>query len=642
MRNVLCILFFILGCHVLISTSAGAQSISEHTTKPETFLPADKAFVLQTFSNKQEIQLHWHIAQGYYLYKEMIHLRLVHVHSNQTHEITPDLPEGKIVQDPYFGEQVVYESQLQITLNQQPLTTDERIELHVHYQGCAAQGLCYPPMIKKLNFEWLNQQWTLSTPANDEGRLSPTLVLATQTASNPTNAIHIAQNNASLPARSTLTQSTPDYFHAPLWQVLLSFLGFGILLSFTPCVLPMLPILSSVLIGQQQKSAKRGFLLSLTYTLSMAFVLSLLGITAVALGKNFTIFMQQPIVIALFTGLFIYLGLVQLGIGKLHLPNNLQDKVHQWQRKLPMGSYINAIIMGGLATLIATPCVSAPLIGALSYIAQTGNYWLGASALCALGIGMGVILVVAGTAGSHYLPKAGAWMHAVNRFFASLFFALSIWLLGRIIPLSYQFILWALWCLMNAYWLGTFSKLQELPSRMGVLFLLSAIGLTWLTSQGEHQPLQRFKQFLQPAASVHADTSVRFQAISSLEELQAHFSRQNSSPTLIKAYADWCTTCRHNESVVFSNPTVQQSLQGWQLLTIDMTKLDQHRQALVQRLDIYGPPMLLFFNPDGEEVTQDRMIGKIAVNAFLTTLDKHHQKQHLPYGKQASNEKTMD
>lgn len=582
------------------------------------FLPADQAFVLQVNPiEDNQLQIQWSIAPEYYLYKDKLQVEVFPEQQKNSSIIQMDQQATRVIDDPYFGKQDVYENIVDFFVPLNKLKTQYPKAMTIHYQGCAAQGLCYPPKSSSFKFHWRDGILVGISPINS------------------VESAH-APHETETAKTSEISAEDVPYFNASFIQTLFTFLGLGILLSFTPCVLPMLPILSSVIVGQKQRSYFKGFTLSLTYTLSMSLVLALLGALAVLLGKNLSALFQHPVIISLFASLFIYLGLVQLGIGKLSLPNTVQNRLHQWQSNLPAGSYVNAFVMGALATLIASPCVSAPLVGALSYMAQTGNYVLGMTTLFCLGLGMGLVLIIAGTLGNHLLPRTGNWMHIINKIFACMLFALSIWLLGRFVSETTYALLWAAWCCIAASFLGTFSNIKQLPSRLGMLLLLPALLLASFVIQKEPYPIQRLSAFVQLEPMQVTSVELSYHKLESIDDL-THYLKSNESknkPTLLKAHATWCTTCKHNEKVIFEQSEVIEGLKNWQLLMIDMTKMTPAKQSLAKHLKIYGPPALLFFDQNGNEEKQDRLIGKSNLNEFMHTLNKYersnkHKKEVL-------------
>jgi len=330
----------------------------------------------------------------------------------------------------------------------------------------------------------------------------------------------------------------------------------------------MIPILGAIIMGSKKLSTSKAFGLSLCYVLSMAFTYAIAGIVAALLGKNLQAFLQKPGVILSFAALFIYLGLVQLGIGHIALPQSWQTRVSSWQSKQSGGTYLSTIIMGILATLIASPCVTPPLITALSYISQTGNVLLGGSALFILGLGIGTPLLIVGTVGGKYLPKSGPWMVWVSKCFAILMFGLSLWLIDRVYPLGN----------------------------------------------------------LIPGRQAHHSETLHFQVIHTIDELNKlqNAAIKMGQPLLLDFYADWCVSCRYLEQTVFPDPRVQSQLTGWILIRANITAYDKENQALLKKFDLVGPPAILFFDKKGIELTNYRVIGEITPAEFSAQLEQIH------------------
>jgi len=605
---ILCVLLL---STVTLSAWATPPSLSD-LERPLTtkFLPAETAF---SFSIEKtaphQVTLQWHIAPEYYLYQDKLNINISseqETHLHQKLNIKSIAPSSTIIQDPYFGEQAVYENNLtlNIPLEEHLLENNHTLVFKIAYQGCAAKGLCYPP--NTAHYYVVIDNHTISYIRNE---------------SLPADASASSLTSSPKPDNNFLSVST--LFNGSLLKSLLTFYLFGVLLSFTPCVLPMLPILSSVLVGQKNLNTKKAFLLSLCYTLSLSVMLALIGSLAVLMGKNFQALFQQTWIIVLFSMLFSYLGLVQLGKVHLSLPGSIHDKIHQIQAKFPAGSYLNAIIMGALAILIASPCVSAPLVGALSYISQTGDHTLGAGALFMLGLGMGTLLLFAGTLGGCYIPKAGNWMHVINKVFAAILFALSVWLLGRVMPDWLSTGLWVLWSFGVAFMLGTFSSWRQLSKDMGMIFFIYGCLLVISIMQGQPHPLQPFTwMFSTPASQSALQTTLYFENINSTQTLRSKVQQPSQKFSVVKVTADWCTVCQHNEEAIFKQPEAQNKLNNWSLYKIEITKMDADKEKLINLLGVYGPPVILFYDQKGQEQTELRMIGKGDLPKFLNTITK--------------------
>lgn len=604
------ILFTILST-VTYSAWSASPPLSDLGQRPTAkFLPADSAFSLsieKTAPNQATLQ--WNIAPEYYLYQDKLSVNISskqNTNLKQKLDIKKITSPSRIIQDPYFGEQSIYENNLtlDIPLEKSWLENNHTLIFEVAYQGCAAKGLCYPP----------NTTHYYATIDNHKiSHISDTSI--------STKSSQSTLQSTSKPNDNFLSVAT--LFNGSLLKSLLTFYLFGVLLSFTPCVLPMLPILSSVLVGQKNLNTKKAFLLSLCYTLSLSAMLALIGSLAVLMGKNFQALFQQTWIIVLFSTMFAYLGLVQLGKIHLSLPGVLHNRIHQIQAKFPAGSYLNAIMMGALAILIASPCVSAPLVGALSYISQTGDHILGAGALFMLGLGMGTLLIFVGTLGGRYIPKAGNWMHVVNKVFAAILFALSAWLLGRVLPEWISTGLWVLWSFVVAFMLGTFSSWRQLSKDIGMIFFIYGCLLTISIMQGQPHPLQPFKWMLHSTTNQSAlQANLHFENIGSTQALHNKVQQSSQKLSIVKITADWCTVCQHNEDIIFKQPEAQSKLNNWSLYKVDVTKMDTDKEKLLNSLGVYGPPVLLFYDQDGQEQVERRIIGKGQLSQFLNTVNE--------------------
>lgn len=551
-------------------------------------LPADEAFRLQAeVEGPHTLRLNWQIADGYYLYRNQFKVEQL------TGDVQLDslkLPPGERKEDPEFGTTEVYHHGLTATLPLKRTTTEAvQLELRVRYQGCAERGVCYPPQTKTV---------TLTLPP-----AAPPPLLAEQD--------RIAQ---------TLKNQG-------FWLTLLSFTGFGILLAFTPCCFPMLPILSGIIVGHgHQITTARAFSLSLSYVLASALTYTVFGIVAGLLGANLQAAFQHSWVIAGFSALFVLLALPMFGLYELQLPSSWQSMLAS-RRGVRGGGFVNAAVMGALSALIVGPCVAAPLAGALIYISQTGDAVLGGAALFALGFGMGLPLIVVGTSAGKLLPRAGLWMNTVKAVFGVLLLGVAIWLLARILPPPATLFLWALWFIVPAIYLGAASPLPEhaphtrkLGKAFGIVMLtygiLLLIGLA-AGSDNVFRPLEPLTVRIDPTA---AKTQAAFRRITSPEALDAALEQTRGSWTMLDFYADWCIACKELEAQTFTDPKVRERLADLAILKADVTTNTDPAQSLLRRFGLIGPPAVLFFDPQGRECQAARLIGYIPPQQFLTHL----------------------
>ncbi len=584
------------------SLSELSPSLSNSLNQTTNFLPVDQAFKVSTWiatdaeNTQQTLFINWQITPGYYLYRHRFAVRLP---DNTPVDII--IPPGKAKNDPYFGDVEVYYQQATLELPLAGIDTDQRFL--VSYQGCADAGLCYPPQTVQL--ERHNQTATLSSSAPQN--LAP----LKKEAAEPTNRFTKTLNSAGLPAIIGL------FFLA------------GLALTFTPCVLPMIPIISSIVLGQTGKpSRSRAFLLSLTYVLAMASTYALAGMLTGYFGAslNLQLQLQSPWIITTIALLFVAFALSMFGLYELRLPSTLQNKLQQISHSQRGGSYIGVALIGIISTLIVSPCVTAPLAGTLVFISGTGDPALGGIALLSLGLGMGLPLLLIGTFGTHLLPKSGQWMNQVKIFFGILLLGLAIWMLDRVLSPAVSIVLWIALLLGYAVYLGLFKmlrgQLSALPLCGLALTLFSGL-LAFNASQGHFNPFSPFKTFTADRAQLS------FHAIDNIEQLEQLLAAQNQGRVaMLDVYADWCVSCQILEQEIFPSPAVSEHLQKLTLIRVDITRGSADHQALLKHFGLFGPPSLLFF-ADNDELRAQRIQGEIAADALakqLADLSKNAEK----------------
>lgn len=572
-------------------------------------LTAEEAFGVSVTQDGPLVKVSWQVAPNCYLYRESIKVNLITADNEAVPLLNEtNLPAGKATHDPYFGDQVIYENTLTVTADLSPFIRADQshsLNIQIDYQGCAESGFCYPPISKSFVANIVNNHIKDILPVSDGVEQPPVSEAAT--------APEIAPDNTST--------VPPKKNHSFIVTLLLAYLA-GVGLSFTPCVLPMIPILLTVIVGQGL-STRRAFSLSLCYVLSMSITYAMAGIIVTLMGQNLQAAMQKPLVLILFSSLFVYLGLVQLGIGKVSLPAKWRDWLHHSHSKQTSGSYVGAAVMGVLATLIASPCVSAPMIGTLSLISQSGNILLGGSALFAMGLGIGTLLLVLGTLEGKFLPKKGPWMHAVNQTFAIILFGISIWLMDRLLPGSTILALWGILLLLAAYWMGTFSLLPNRSGRVGALLTVYALLLFMGSWYGSDSPLTPLGCNPWQVNSDVPNPLARFESIDSLPGLEAQqaLAKKRERPLMVLFHANWCTACKHFEHNVLANQMIQKKLSDWETVLADVTKNDTANQLLLKKFDLVGPPVVLFFDKNGNELTKFRLVGETSRKKFSQLLE---------------------
>ncbi|GGY46327.1 thiol:disulfide interchange protein DsbD [Bacterioplanes sanyensis] len=584
----------------LIAPFSHANLLDSLSDEPK-FLPVDEAFPLTTRFEGQQLIADWDSSDGYYLYKSRIYL------SQQGQEITPVSfsQAGKEKDDPAFGIVTAFYGPLSATFDLNQLSEGE---FTLHHQGCADAGLCYPPQKLKLS-------WDGSSAANT----SPAASLATTTA-----------KPASAAATSTNEPADDNWFTGRSWAAVVGlFFLLGIGLTFTPCVLPMVPILTSVVLGQNNTSPARGFALSSIYVLGMALTYAAAGLTVGLLGAgaNVQAWMQTPWVLAVFAALFVALALAMFGLYELQLPSGIRNRLNEMNQKQQGGHWLSVFIMGVLSALVVSPCVSAPLAGALVYLSTTGDAWLGGSALLALGLGMGAPLIVLGTTGASILPKAGGWMDQIKVFFGVLLLGVAIWLLSRVIPGEAALLLWALLALVYGVVLGAFEPANSGKQRLvkgiaWVFFLYGAMALVGVL-QGQSNPLQPLATATTVVSQESSKASSPFRKTDSISELEQIIAN-SPRPVMVDFYADWCISCKVMEAEIFSHADVQRQFSHLTWVKLDVTANSAEQVQFMQKHGVFGPPTILFFD-QSQEVTPARIVGEVSKPQFV-----EHVSDHFP------------
>lgn len=539
------------------------------------------------------IEVTYQIADGYYMYRERFAFRAEGATLGE-----PVIPPGKVKFDETFQKDVeTYRKTVIITI---PVEATGPFLLVATSQGCADKGLCYTPM---------DSQARLS-PAGGGGLLAAARGLESQGASSAAVA-------ASPGADSEMGRIESSLRSGRLLAIMPLFLLLGLGLSFTPCVLPMVPILSFIIVGEGAKATRlRGFLLSATYSLGMAIVYTLLGVSAGLLGEGLSAALQNPWVLSAFALLMAMLSLSMFGVYQLQMPAMVQTRLARLSEKQTAGKLAGVFVMGALSALIVGPCVAAPLAGALLYISQTRDVVVGGSALFAMAVGMSIPLLAIGLSAGALLPRAGAWMEAVKRFFGVLMLAVALWMVAPVLPGWLQMAGWAALGIGYGAWLiiprdaGWRSKLA------GMLFmLLGAVQLAGLASGGRDP--------LAPLAHLDSDHHVtRFERVRSIAELDAALAQAKAQgkPAMLDFYADWCVSCKEMEKLTFTDIRVRQQFEGMVLLQADVTANNADDRALLKRFRLFGPPGIIFFGKDGVEATQGRVIGYQDADRFLRAL----------------------
>ncbi|MGR9052107.1 MAG: protein-disulfide reductase DsbD, partial [Gammaproteobacteria bacterium] len=567
----------------------------------DELLPPDQAFAFTAFAKDADtIEAAWQVADGYYLYREKIELSVAGGADVRLGEII--VPHGTPKHDEAFGQVEILRGALNVDVPVMRTDTAERsVTLTAKFQGCADRGVCYPPMTKSLE---------LMLPGA-VGLSSPDVT--------PISAKPVSEQDRIVGLLR----------HDTLWLTLLSFFGFGLLLAFTPCVFPMIPILSGIIVGSGKNiTTFRAFSLSFSYVLASALTYTVFGILAAEFGSNLQATFQQPWVISLFSAVFVLLALSMFGFYTLELPKALQTKMHESSERHRDGSLWGAAAMGSFSSLIVGPCVAAPLAGALLYIGQTGDRWLGGSALFAMGLGMGTPLLLLGASAGKLLPKAGTWLNATKAVFGVVMLAVAVWMLERILPAPVTMFLWALLLIIPSVYLGAVDPLPEhaggwrkLWKGTGVVMLIYGVLLLIGLGTGNHNPLKPLKN-LGVASVATEEHALDFERIDSHAQLLSAVERSAAAGKIVMLdfYADWCISCKEMEAYTFSDPAVRSQLAQLALLKADVTANTAEHQSLLKKFGLVGPPAILFFGRDGLEKAGLRVIGYQDTEAFLQTL----------------------
>jgi len=582
-------------------------------------LPPEQAYRASVRTlGPDRVEVHFDIEDGYYLYKKQFQFRS----DPETVVLgAPELPPGKIKQDEFFGEVETYRHTLDFALPVTAPAEVTRFELTVIFQGCADIGVCYPPTPHTMTVDL-----TQSSAASGGGILAKLGIGG----ESPAPAMDIAPAATPEPPTGDGDESgrIAGLFAAqsvPL--VLLSFFGFGLLLAFTPCTFPMIPILSGIIVGHGHKITRsRALVLSLAYVLGMAVTYAIAGVAAGVSGTLLSAALQNVWVLSAFALVFVLLSLSMFGFYELQLPTALQSKLSDTASHEKGGSLHGVVVMGVLSALIVGPCVAAPLAGALLYIAKTGDAALGGLALFVMALGMGAPLLAVGVAARSVLPKAGPWMEGVKKAFGVMLLALAVWMISPVVPAVVPMLAWGVLLVFSGIFLHALDALppharswQRFWKGVGVIALIVGAAMLVGALAGSRDPLQPLAG-LRGGSAVAATTHPVFEPVRSVAELDARIAAADR-PVMLDFYADWCVSCKEMERFTFSDPAVQARMGRMLLLKADVTANSADDQALLKRFSLFGPPGIIFFRPGGEEITTRRVVGFMSADEFGTQLD---------------------
>lgn len=566
-----------------------------------TPLPAKDVFSVSVeYIDPNTFALNWNIKPNYFLYSDRI--KLSTETDSGVHLGTVRFPKPLVKKDKQGRVYGVYRNQLAIPVAVLGEKAGESL-LQLHYQGCADDGFCYPPETKQIKLT-IDADLLLTAAVIDE-------------------QVNVATDEEETVA---LTESDKivQIFSQHNWlMILLTFFGFGLLLSFTPCILPMVPVLSGIIVGHgKEVTTSKAFFLSLSYVLSMSATYAVIGALVALLGENLQLSMQSPWIIGLFSLLFVLLALSMFGFYEFKLPDAWQAKIAGSSRSQRGGHYLGAAIMGCLSTLILSPCVTAPLIGVLSYIAQSQNVLLGSLTLFFLGLGMGTPLLLIGTSAGKWLPSTGSWMNAVKGFFGVMLIAVAIYLMARIIPAHITLLLWACLLIFSGIFTGalTYSQTNKEKFCQGIGLILLGYGALMLigASMGATNPLQPLALTHTAKSEPPAFTSTSAQTLATVEQAVAE---NNGMPVMLDFYADWCASCKVMEAMVFTDPKVAAALSQFKVIKIDVTKNNTDDKELMKHFSVVAPPTFIFFDKRGKQLPRQQLVGEQSAVAFAATLD---------------------
>ena len=573
--------FFILPLLLVVSLFANSE---------DDFIPAEQAFIVSAITNSKVVNIHWELADKIHVYKDAVSVKVVEGEGVSIGKI--EMPKAVIddMGDAIYGG--IFDIEVAI-IN----PNENAYTLKLEYRGCSDLGLCYPPQEQLISY-------TISAVASSA----------------------IQENTPkALNEQDSIANSLKE---GSVWFILISFFSFGLLLSMTPCIFPMIPILSSVIIAQGEHiSTRKAFALSLVYVLAMALAYTIAGVMAGLFGSNIQAALQNPYVISGFAFVFVLLSLSMFGFYDIEMPKSIQSKLTQ-RTEGKGGGVFGVAVMGFFSALIVGPCVAAPLAGALVYIGETGDALLGGMALFSLSIGMGAPLLVIGTGAGKFMPKPGMWMDNVKSIFGVVMLGVAIWMLDRIIPESTTMLLLALLLGASAVYMGaveplpqpSFSGWTKLRKSAGIFMLLYSVVLFIGSFSGGTilDPLKGLKGG--SAATVAAQAQESHEVIHSKKELDVILASAQK-PVMLDFYADWCVSCKELEELTFSDPEVKAKMREFRFVQVDVTKNSDDEKALMKQFNLFGPPGIIFFDKTGKEIKSSQMVGFKDAGAFLKHLN---------------------
>ena len=559
-----------------------AQTTTDSFLQEDEFLPGDEAFKFEFHQQGKKLQLNWQIAEGYYLYKKQFRIK-----SEQAVVEDPIFSPSKVKEDEFFGKSDVFYHQASIEYT--IAKSAEGDEVHIRFQGCAEAGLCYPPSTKVIKLADVSSE-IVTASTLDSAPVSEQFELANMLNSDGSMVI-----------------------------TLLLFLALGIGLAFTPCVFPMYPILSGIVIGQgKQISTKRAFMLSFVYIQGMALTYSLLGLVVAIAGVKFQIALQHPAILITLIVIFALLAFVMFGAYELQLPSKWQEKLNSLSNDQKSGSYFGVLLMGAISGLVASPCTTAPLTGILLYIAQSGDMVLGFSALYALSLGMGIPLILFGITGGKLLPKAGNWMNIVKVTFGFMMLTVGMMFVERLVVNIWTELAWAALGLSTFSYFYVMNQNSRITFFKGVRTLVILLGFFASAMYGYHQV------FDNSTTAIPTEQSSAFVEVNSISDFKKQLATANAEgkTVMIDLYADWCVACKEFEKYTFHDPKVQAALDNTVMMQINLSEDSAENAVFWQEYAVLGLPTILFFDKKGVELTQSRVTGFMKAEPFASHVNQ--------------------
>ena len=567
----------------------------------QDFLEPDDAFKTEIIKGNDKITFNLNLGKDIYLYDEKLQVFITKPSKvNLTEEV--NIPEPV-----KYDEFIVHFNNQSIEVPHSLLkskTAESIIELSFKFQGCSKKGLCYAPMSKKHTIDFNTTAITPDVKKDVQSEVLPVVKTDTPSELNETEEISSLFENSSL------------------WVILGFFFLAGLGLSLTPCIFPMIPILSSIIVkagNEKELTSGQGFFLSLVYVVSMALAYTIAGVIAGLFGANIQVALQNPYVLTVFAGIFIALAFSMFGYYKLELPQSLQSKINKSTDGKEKQGVVGVAIMGFLSALIVGPCVAAPLAGALVYIGQTGDAVLGGLALFVLSIGMGVPLLLIGLGAGKFMPKPGGWMDSVSKVFGIVMLAIAVWMLDRVLDATIIMFLWSILLLGTAIYLNIYKHI--LAQLATLVILLYGVSLFFGTLSGATNPLNPFEKFTNGTALVQSE-ALKFTYVKNIKELDLAIAA-STKPVMLDFYADWCVSCKELEAITFKDAEVIKKLQGFTLLKADVTANNDDDKALQKKYGIVGPPGLIFWDTNNTEVTASKIVGYKNPKDFLDIVNKY-------------------